>query len=78
MLGDKVKTTPRGFSPDDPAIELLRYKQFWFEKKFSDSEVLSKDFLMQVSNTYRAIRPFFDYMTDVLGTDLNGESIFKS
>jgi uncharacterized protein (TIGR02453 family) len=78
MLGDKVKTTPRGFSPDDPAIELLRYKQFWFEKKFSDSEVLSKDFLMQVNNTYRAIRPFFNYMTDVLSTDLNGESIFKS
>jgi uncharacterized protein (TIGR02453 family) len=78
MLGDQVKTTPRGFSPDDPAIELLRYKQFWFEKEFSDAEVLSKDFVVQVNNTYRSIRPFFDYMTDILGTDLNGESIFKS
>lgn len=78
MLGDRVKTTPRGFSPEDPAIELLRYKQFWFEKEFSDAEVLSKDFVVQVNNTYKSIRPFFDYMTDVLGTDLNGEPIFKS
>lgn len=78
MLGDKVKTAPRGFSPDDPAIELLRYKQFWFEKQFSDREVLSQDFVQQVNSTYKSIRPFFDYMTDVLGTDLNGESIFKS
>jgi uncharacterized protein (TIGR02453 family) len=77
MLGDQVKTTPRGFSADDPAIELLRYKQFWFEREFSDREVLSKDFLQLVNNTYKGIRPFFDYMTDVLGTDLNGESILK-
>ena len=78
MLGDQVKTAPRGFSPEDPAIGLLRYKQFWFEKEFSDAEVLSKDFVVQVNNTYKSIRPFFDYMTDILGTDLNGESIFKS
>ena len=77
MLGDQVKTTPRGFAPDDPAIALLRYKQFWFEKEFSDSEVLSKEFLQLVNNSYKGIRPFFDHMSDVLGTDLNGESIFK-
>lgn len=77
MVGDQVKTTPRGFSADDPAIALLRYKQFWFEREFSDREVLSKDFLPLVNNTYKSIRLFFDHMSDVLGTDLNGESIFK-
>jgi uncharacterized protein (TIGR02453 family) len=75
MTGEQVKTTPRGFSADDPAIALLRFKQYWFERRFTDREALSPDFLLQVNKTFKSIRPFFDYMTDVLGTDLNGEPI---
>ena len=75
MLGNQVKTAPRGFDKDDPAIALLRYKQFWFERSFSDEETLSKDFVQQVNKTFINIRPFFDYMSEVLTTDLNGESI---
>lgn len=75
MEGEKVKTTPRGFQHDHPAIELLRYKQFWFEHSFTDKEVLAPDFLSNVNKTFKSIRPFFDYMSEVLTTDLNGESI---
>lgn len=75
MQGDYVKTTPRGFPADHPAIGLLRYKQYWFERSFSDKEVLAKDFLSKVNQTFKSIRPFFDYMSSVLTTDLNGEPI---
>lgn len=76
MEGDTVKTAPRGFNIDDPAIELLRYKQFWFERSFTDQEVLSPDFLLKVDKTYKSIRPFFDYMSELLTTDANGISLF--
>ena len=76
MIGEQVKTAPKGFSKDDPAIELLRYKQYWFERPFTDQEVLRKDFLKEVDKTFKAIRPFFDYMSDVLTTDLNGEAFY--
>ena len=75
MLGEQVKTAPKGFPKEHPAIELLRYKQYWFEHDFTDQEVVAPDFLHQVNKTYKAIRPFFDYMSDVLTTDLNGESV---
>lgn len=75
MQGDQVKTAPKGFPKDHPAIDLLRYKQFWFEKAYTDHEVVSKNFLRQVNNDYKAIRPFFDFMTEVLTTNVNGESI---
>lgn len=75
MQGDQVKTAPKGFPKDHPAIDLLRYKQYWFERSFTDKEVLASDFLQEVNSTYKAIRPFFDYMSDVLTTDLNGEPI---
>jgi len=75
MQGEKVKTAPRGFAKDHKAIELLRYKQFWFERSFTDKEVLSADFLYRVTEAYKAIRPFFDYMSEVLTTNKNGEQI---
>ena len=75
MLGDQVKTAPKGFSKDHPAIDLLRYKQFWFEHDFTDKEVMAPDFLIQVNKTFKTIRPFFNYMSEVLTTNLNGELI---
>ncbi|HEY5823495.1 MAG TPA: DUF2461 domain-containing protein [Cyclobacteriaceae bacterium] len=75
MKGEKVKTVPRGFSADNPAIELLRYKQFWFEHSFDDREVTAPDFLLKVNNIFKSIRPFFNYMSEVLTTDVNGESM---
>lgn len=75
MQGEQVRTVPRGFNADHPAIDLLRYKQFWFERSFTDREVVAKDFLANVNKTYKSIRPFFDYMSDVLTTDGNGEPL---
>ncbi|MEP2668729.1 MAG: DUF2461 domain-containing protein [Cyclobacteriaceae bacterium] len=75
MRGEQVKTAPRGFPKDHDAIELLRYKQYWFECTFTDKEVLAPDFANTMNKTYKTIRPFFDYTSMVLTTDLNGESI---
>jgi hypothetical protein len=45
-------------------------------RKFTDKEVLSENFQKEVVLTLLAIRPFFDYMSEVLTTDLNGELLF--
>jgi uncharacterized protein (TIGR02453 family) len=78
MEGDQVATAPRGYQNDHPAIALLRYKQFWFERSFSDKEVLSVDFLNEINKSFKAIRPFFNYMSEVLTTDLNGEPLHRN
>ena len=75
IQGDSVKTSPRGFSIDNPSIDLIRRKQFIFIKKFDDKSVLSPEFQNQVIKNFKAIRPFFDYMTNILTTDLNGVSL---
>jgi uncharacterized protein (TIGR02453 family) len=75
MIGEQVKTAPQGFSKDNPAIELLRYKQFYFRHHFTDKDVLSKDFVKKVDASFKTIRPWFDYMSDILTTDANGELI---
>ena len=75
VQGDKVKTAPKGFSKDHPNIDLIRHKQFIFIKKFNDKAVFSRNFYKQVIADFIAVRPFFDYMTNVLTTDLNGVSL---
>ena len=72
MTGEQVASAPRGYAKDHPAIDLLRYKQFLFTRQFTDDEVLDKDFLYQLNDSFKSLRPFFDYMSDVLTTDANG------
>lgn len=66
LKGDAVKTAPRGFEKDHPNIDLIRYKSFYFEHHFSDSEVFDENFVFEVTKTFLSVRPFFDYMSEVL------------
>ena len=73
--GDAVKTAPKGFDKTHAAIDLIKQKQFIFTKSFTDQEVLSENFLDTVDVSFKAIRPYFDLMSDILTTNLNGESL---
>lgn len=75
IVGDELKTAPKGFSKEHKAIDLIRKKQFIFVKKYTDLEVLSSGFIDDVNRSFKAIRPYFNYMSDVLTTDLNGVSL---
>lgn len=75
LKGAQLKTTPKGFNADSEAIDLLRYKQFLLTKKFTDAEVLSDTFLAAAGQAFINLRPFFDYMSAVLTTDINGIEI---
>ena len=73
--GDELKTAPKGFDKEHPAIDLIRRKQYIFTKNYTDKEVLADNFLSEVNDAFKNVRPFFNYMSDVLTTNLNGESI---
>ncbi|WP_375239936.1 DUF2461 domain-containing protein [Aurantibacter sp.] len=75
MEGDELKTAPRDFDKEHKAIDLIRKKQFIFTKKYTDKEILSSGFINSVNENFKTIKPFFNYMSDVLTTNLNGESL---
>jgi len=75
LKGEALKTAPRGYEKDHPNVELLRMKQFLATRTFTDKEAMSANFLEEVNQTFIAMRPFFDFMSDVLTTNENGESI---
>ena len=73
--GEQLKTAPRGFDKAHPAVDLLRYKQFLISRKFTGKEVLDGNFVKELCKVFKKMRPFFDYMSDVLTTDENGVPI---
>ncbi|MDB5144607.1 MAG: hypothetical protein JWQ66_3320 [Mucilaginibacter sp.] len=72
LKGEQLKTTAKGFNADHKATDLLRYKQFLLMRPFTDKQVLSESFFKEASLTFKNMRPFFDYMSEVLTTDING------
>jgi uncharacterized protein (TIGR02453 family) len=75
LQGEVVPTVPRGFSKDHVAIDLIRHKQFFFKHELTDQEVLATDFVKKANTIFKSVRPFFDYMSEVLTTNADGESI---
>lgn len=76
LSGEQLKTSPQGYTQDHPAIDLLRYKQFYGMRTFTEQEVLRTDFLDRAEEVLLTLRPFFDYFSDILTTDANGEPLY--
>ena len=75
LQGNKVRTSPKGYAKHHPDIDLLRLKQHIFMIRYTEEEVTAKDFMNRLDAAIQAVRPFVDYMSAVLTTNANGESL---
>ncbi len=73
LHGNKVATVPKGFDKSHVALDLLRHKQYILRHTFTDKEVMDPKFVQHANELFKSVRPFFDYMSMVLTSDLNGE-----
>ena len=75
IRGDRLKSAPRGFYRNEKNIDLIQMKQYIFIKELKSKDLFSDGLHTQISNNFITIRPFFNYMSEILTTDLNGVSI---
>lgn len=73
LIGEELKTAPKGFDKNHERIDLIRKKQFLFTKKFSNAEVENSQWINEIQKGYELLLPFYHYMTSVLTTNSNGE-----
>lgn len=64
LQGEKVKTSPKGYSSDHPHIDLLRHKSFLAMRDLKDKEVTDKEFFSHVISLLKAMKPLNDYLTE--------------
>jgi uncharacterized protein (TIGR02453 family) len=65
--GERLKTAPKGYDREHPDINLLRLKHVVAAREFSDAEVVKRDFPKRVLAACRALRPFVNYLSSVVG-----------
>jgi uncharacterized protein (TIGR02453 family) len=73
--GDALSRPPKGYDANLPAIDLVKKKNYLLMRKVSNTEVMDPKFANLVVDTFTAMLPFFDYMSSVLTTNLDGELI---
>lgn len=64
-----LKTAPKDYDKDHPAIEFLKLKSFTATAKISDKEIASKDFVKETSKKLLVLKPLVDYINRALTTE---------
>lgn len=65
--GDRLKRAPRGYDPDHPLVEYLKYKDFVAYRNLTEAEALSSGFLDTVAGSFRATSGFVRFLTEAVG-----------
>jgi uncharacterized protein (TIGR02453 family) len=65
LHGDKLVRPPKGYTEDHPDIALLKQKEMFFMKKFTNQEVMSKDFAEKLLSHMAVLKPFVDYTNEL-------------
>jgi uncharacterized protein (TIGR02453 family) len=65
--GERLKRTPRGFSDDHPAVDLLRRKDFAAGLELGERDALSPRFLDRCAEVYRALVPTMKLLARAVG-----------
>jgi len=66
---NSLKTAPKDYEKDHPAIEFLKLKSFTASEKFDIKEVSQKDFVAKMSKKLIALKPLNDFINRALTSE---------
>ncbi len=75
LQGKGVKVAPKGFDKNHPDIMWIRKSQFIYHLEFDSKNLETEGYLDELVDAFKVTAPFFRYMSSVLTTNLNGESL---
>jgi uncharacterized protein (TIGR02453 family) len=62
----RLKRTPKGYAEDHPEINLLKQTSFIVVKKYSDKEVLAKNFVSEIAKGAKIMKPLCDFLNEAI------------
>ncbi len=66
MEGGKLKRAPKGYEPEHPEIELLKFKSFLAVNNCTDKQVISNDFIDHCSEVFKTLQPFDQFLNKAI------------
>lgn len=64
--GDRLQRVPRGFPPDHPAANYLKFRQFLAGRETPASLAASQTFYLEVLKVFRAVAPLVRFLNEPL------------
>ena len=64
-----LKSMPKGYDKDHPAIEFLKLKSFTATAKLTNKEVMDKNFVMDTSKKLLVLKPLVEFLNRALTTE---------
>ena len=65
--GEKLKTVPKGYDAENPAIEFLKQKSFIVSSKFTDRQLEEKNFSAEIAGVFRQMKPLIEFLNHAMG-----------
>ena len=63
---DKLVRPPKGYEPNNPAIEYLKLKNFTATMEISDADVLNKNLVIKVISSFEALSPLVHFLNKAI------------
>lgn len=63
--GSKLKKAPKGYDENHPDIELLKQKETFYVKYFTDSQLLKPNSELEVFESCTILKPYLDYVNHI-------------
>ena len=57
---------PKGYEPDNAAIEFIKLKSFVTTKPLPEVDLINKNFVADLSKTFKAVKPLIDFINRAL------------
>lgn len=67
--GTKLRTAPKGYEKDHPAIELLKFKSFTASAALTDKDLSDKDFVKKTAQKLMLLQPMNAFLNRAVSTE---------
>jgi uncharacterized protein (TIGR02453 family) len=71
MQGEQLARTPKGYPPDHPAADLLRFKQFLFYDELAPDIATTPALYTEIWRRFQAMAPFLAFLNEPLAAARN-------
>ncbi len=62
LNGEQRKTSPKGYSKDHPALNLIKYNGFQVLHYYSDEQTYDHNFIDKLVSLYKTVKPLHDFL----------------
>jgi uncharacterized protein (TIGR02453 family) len=66
LEGEKLQRVPKGYEPDHPMAEWLKYKQFFVWIEWPESKCLKENFVAEVAEVCKAATPLVRFLNEAM------------